>query len=259
MKKILITGAAGAIGTSLRGLLADTYRLRLSDLNPVENLDEKEEFVPGDLADRSVVNTILRGVDGVIHLGGISGEDTWDNILENNIVGTYNVFEAARQARVSRVVYASSVHAVGFYPRATEIPVDVTVRPDSRYGLSKCFGEAVGSLYADKYALRVMCIRIGNAYPQPVDERRLSIWISDRDLASLICIGLEHPDLRYEIVYGASGNTRGFWDNSAAYRLGYAPQDNAEDYAESLLKEGPIEDPASPGTALQGGDFALEG
>ncbi len=154
-----------------------------------------------------------------------------------------------------RVVFASSVHAIGFYPRRHRIGADVTVRPDSRYGLAKCFGEATGALYADKFGLEVLCIRIGNAWPKPVDERRLSIWISDRDLAQLVRIGLEHPQLRYEIVYGASGNLRSFWDNSAAERLGYRPEDDAEDYANELLANGPIEDTDDPSVQWQGGGF----
>ncbi len=257
MRRALITGAAGAIGTFLRKQLAGKYELRLSDVEPVADLAPNETFVEARLEDLEAVKPIVAGVDGIVHLGGISGEDSWENILQSNIVGTYNVLEAARQAGVKRVVYASSVHAVGFYSREQRIGVDLTVRPDSRYGVSKCFGEAICSLYADKYGLEVMCIRIGNAYPEPVDERRLSIWISERDLGQLIQIGLEFPDLHYEIVYGASRNSRGFWDNSAAERLGYVPEDDAEDYAPELLRAGPIEDPSSPGSKLQGGGFAL--
>lgn len=258
MNRVLITGAAGAIGTSLRTLLAGRYDLRLSDIERVDELAPHETFLAADLADLEAVREIVAGVDGIVHLGGISGEDSWGNILQSNIIGTYHVFEAARLAGVRRVVYASSVHAVGFYARTQRIGVDVTVRPDSRYGVSKCVGEALGGLYADKYGLEVMCIRIGNAFPKPVDERRLSIWVSARDLAQLIRIGLEHPALRYEIVYGVSRNTRVWWDNSNAEALGYAPEDNAEDYAAELLRDGPIEDPDSPGARLQGGEIAVK-
>jgi uronate dehydrogenase len=253
MMRILLTGAAGEIGTFLRKLLKDRYELRLSDRTPIDTLAAGESFVPADLADLDAVRRAVRGVDGIVHLGAISSEDSWERILPANIIGTYNVFEAAREAGVKRVVFASSVHAVGFYPRDRRIGVDVTVRPDSRYGLAKCFGEAAGALYADKHGLEVLCIRIGNAWPKPVDERRLCIWISDRDLAQLVRIGLEHPGLHYEIVYGASANTRTFWDNSAAERLGYRPADNAEDYARELLANGPIEDPNDPSFRWQGG------
>ena len=136
----------------------------------------------------------------------ISVEGPWDTILNANIVGCYNVFEAAYRAGVKRVVFASSNHAVGFYPRAKKIGVDVTVRPDSRYGVSKAFGEALGAFYADKHGLRVTCLRIGNVGDAPLDSGRLAIWLKPEDLVQLIRIGLEHPDIRFEIFYGASDN-----------------------------------------------------
>ena len=140
-----------------------------------------------------------------------------------NIIGCYNLFEAARQAGVKRVVFASSNHAVGFYPRKRKIGTDVTVRPDSRYGVSKAFGEALGALYSDKHGMVVTCLRIGNVGPRPLDVRRLSIWISPEDLVQLFRIGLEHPDIRFDIVYGASDNAASWWDNSRARQLGYRP------------------------------------
>ncbi len=256
-KKILITGAAGAIGTTMRGHFAGRYELRSTDIETPQDLLPDERFIAAPLEDLAALTGVVTGMDGIVHLGAISSEDTWDKILVSNIVGTYNLFEAARAAGVKRVVFASSVHAVGFYPRDQLIGVDVTVRPDSRYGVSKCFGEALGALYADRYGLEVMCIRIGNAFPEPVDERRLSIWISARDLAQLIQIGLEHPAVQYAIVYGASRNKRSFWDNRNAERLGYAPQDDAEDFAPELLAGGAIENPADPGSKIQGGNMAF--
>ena len=127
-------------------------------------------------------------------------------------------------------MFASSNHVVGFYPRQRRIGVDAPVRPDSRYGVSKAFGEALAALYAYKHGLRVTCLRIGNVGDVPADRRRLSIWLAPQDLVQLIRIGLEHPDIRYEIFYGASDNARGWWDNSAAFRLGYRPQGRAEDH-----------------------------
>ena len=211
MKEVLITGAAGLIGTGLRENFKGRYRMRLSDILPIEDLAEGETYIAADLADFDAVRAAVDGVDAVVHMGGIASEGTWEGILSSNIVGTYHVMEAARQTGAKRVIYASSVHAIGFYPRSQTIGVDVTVRPDSRYGVSKAFGESIGALYADKYGLEVMAVRIGNAFPEPIDERRLSIWTSHRDLAQLIGIGLDHPDLHYEIVYGVSGNTRTWW------------------------------------------------
>jgi uronate dehydrogenase len=236
MKSVLITGAAGGIGTRLRRLLKGVYpHLRLSDLKTPADLAAEDEFLAADLADLAAVEKIVDGVDGIIHLGGHSVEGPWETILSANIVGCHNLFEAARRRHVQRIVFASSNHAVGFYPRARRIGVDHHVRPDSRYGVSKAFGEALGALYAFKHGLRVTCIRIGNFGDVPIDRRRLSIWIKPEDLAQLVRIGLEHPDIRYEIFFGASDNVRGWWDNAAAFRYGYRPQGRSEEFRESAL------------------------
>jgi uronate dehydrogenase len=254
-KLILLTGAAGAAAHMLRPLMRADYRLRLFDREPVPDCCEGEEAGTGDLADLEAVAKAVEGVDGIVHLGAYSVEGTWETILSSNIVGTYNVFEAARLADVKRVVFASSNHAVGFYRRDHKIGVDVTVRPDSRYGLSKCFGEALGSLYADKYAAEVLCIRIGNVNPKPLDVRRLAIWVSPRDLYQLIRIGIDHPALKYEIVYGMSDNARAWWDNANALRLGYRPQDRAEDHAAEVLAAHPEKTGDDLVDARQGGSF----
>src|SRR5260221_3376486 len=149
MEKILVTGAAGGIGTRLRKLLKGHYpSIRWSDIRKPNDLAPDETFMAADLADFSAVEKIVAGVDGIVHLGGYSIEGPWQTILNANIVGCYNLFEAARRAGVKRVVFASSNHAVGFYPRAKRIGINMPVRPDSRYGVSKAFGEAPGALYA---------------------------------------------------------------------------------------------------------------
>ena len=171
MQRVLLTGAAGDIGGRLRRLLKPVYpELRLSDIRKPADLRPDEPFVAADLARLEEVETAVEDIEGIIHLGGHSVEGTWDTILQANIVGCYNLFEAARRKGVKRVVFASSNHAVGFYPRFHRIGVDVTVRPDSRYGVSKAFGEALGSLYADKHGLRVLCLRIGNVGDRPLDH-----------------------------------------------------------------------------------------
>lgn len=236
MNTILITGAAGDIGRRLRKLLNDIYpHLRSSDLRKPADLTANESFIAADLADYAQVERIVAGVDGIVHLGGYSVEGAWETILNSNIIGCYNLFEAAYRAGVKRVVFASSNHAVGFYPRTKRIGVGVTVRPDSRYGVSKAFGEALGAFYADKHGLRVTCLRIGNVTDAPVDERRLSIWLKPEDLVQLVRIGLEHPDIHYQILYGVSNNAASWWDNSEAQRFGYRPQGRAEEFRQQAL------------------------
>jgi uronate dehydrogenase len=259
VRRVLLTGAAGGVGTVLRKLLKDVYpELRLSDIAVPKALGKDEKFAAADLADMAAVETIVKGIDGIVHLGGVSIEKPWDMVHRANIVGCYNLFEAARRAGVKRVVFASSNHAMGFYRRRRKVGTDALVRPDSRYGVSKAFGESLGALYADKYGLRVLCIRIGNFGDKPLDMRRMSIWIRPDDLVQLIRIGLEHPELRYEVVYGASDNARSWWDNAAAFRLGYRPKGRAEDHLESALA-GQAKLPPDPiGDMFQGGPFCSD-
>jgi uronate dehydrogenase len=236
MRRVLLTGAAGGVGRRLRRMLAPVYpELRLSDIATPPNLEPGEPFVRADLANLDEVEAAVDGVEGIVHLGGFSVEGPWETILQANIVGCYNLFEAARRKGVERVVFASTNHVVGFYPRHRRIGTDVTVRPDSRYGASKAFGEALAALYADKYGLRVLCLRIGHVLDAPIEHRSLSIWLSPEDLAQLVRIGLEHPDLRYEIFYGVSHNERSWWDNARAHDFGYRPTGRAEDHRDQAL------------------------
>src|ERR1700675_663052 len=224
MPRILMTGASGGIGTSLRKLLPPIYPdLLLSDVTAPADLGKNEKFKAAELSDLTQVEAICEGVDGILHFGGYSVEGPWDQILQSNIIGCYNLFEAARKKGVKRIVFASSNHAVGFYPRHHRIGTDVTSRPDSRYGVSKVFGEAVGALYADKHGLGVTCIRIGNFGDKPLDHRRLSIWLKPEDLVQLCRIGLDHPDIHFEIFYGASNKERGGGNNNPPTLLGFPP------------------------------------
>jgi uronate dehydrogenase len=254
MKTILITGAAGDVGTHLRRELAGRYRIRASDLRPLKKLG-RETFMRADISKMADCLRITRGVEAVVHLGGYSVEGPWEGILSANIVGCYHVFEAARRNGVKRILFPTSNHAVGFYRRDQTIDHHVYPKPDSRYGVSKVFGEALGSLYADKNGMQVFQIRIGNVNPVPIDKRRLSIWISPRDLAQLVTIGIEHPEIRFEIVYGISGNQRAWYDNANAFRLGYRPQDDSEVHAPQVLAR------EKPGDAVaeqyQGGMFCV--
>jgi len=253
-KTVLITGAAGGVATHLRHELAGKYALRLSDLKPVKSRKAGESFMRGDVAKLSDMLRATKGVDAIVHLGAWAVEGDWETILRANIRGTYNVFEAARRNGVKRVLFASSNHAVGYYRRDETIDHRVYPKPDSRYGVSKAFGEALGSLYADKYGLEVFNMRIGNVALQPADKRRLSIWISPRDLAQLVSIGIDHPAIRFEIVYGISNNRRAWYDNANALRLGYRPVDDSELFAAEILAK--HRDSNDPDVELyQGGTF----
>jgi len=254
MKTVLITGAAGDVGTHLRRELAGKYRIRASDLRPMKKIAQ-EIYARADVSKMSDALRITKGVDAVVHLAGYSVEGPWEGILSANIIGCYNVFEAARRNGVKRILFPTSNHAVGFYRRDQTIDHRVYIKPDSRYGVSKVFGEALGSLYADKYGMQVFCMRIGNVNPAPIDKRRLSIWFSPRDLAQLVTIGIEHPDIRFEIVYGISGNQRAWYDNANATRLGYRPLDDSEAFAAQVLAR---ENPGDPIAELyQGGVFCV--
>ena len=264
MKRVLITGADGLIGTVLRERLADRYDLRFLTWQPVAGLDSHV----GDIADLDAIAPAFEGIDAVVQLAGHATMDaTWEQALHSNIIGIRNVFEAAARAGVERVVYASSNHAVGqfetdglpgiYRPGQTEFPMvdhHVPWRPDSYYGVSKAFGEALGALYAEKHGMGVLAIRIGNFGDRPLDRRRLSIWISPRDFLQLVRIGLEHPEIRYEVVYGASESDRSWWDNANAYRLGYRPEDESEPFAAEILANEP-EPTDLVAERFQGGPF----
>ena len=245
-RRVLITGAAGGIGSCLRdGLRPLVDELVLTDVRPIEP-GAKERVVRADLTDRDAVSRAAEGMDAVIHLGGIATEAAFDELVGPNLVGTFNVFEAARRAGVPRVVYASSNHATGFYPVDRRLTGHEPPRPDSLYGVTKVYGEALGRLYVDKFGLEVVCIRIGFFSDRPRQPRDLSIWLSRDDAVRLFIACLDAPDVGYRVVYGASANARLFWDLTPARELGYDPQDNAEDYAGEI--RGDIYD-------VQGGPF----
>jgi uronate dehydrogenase len=248
-KRVLVLGAAGKIGCAVREGLRGRYRLmRFTDIVPLAPAASGEECVDAELTDLAAVAKAMDGIDCVVHLAGVSVEPDelqWEQVLPANIIGARNVFEAARQADVERVVFASSHHAMGFYRRRETVPASVAPRPDSFYGVSKVFGEAIGRLYADKFGLSVVSLRIGAFRPAPTEPRHLSVWISPRDMVELIRCSIEAPAVHYCVAYGVSANDRSFWDNREAAALGYAPRDNAEDFAEQILAAAPAEDPAA--------------
>jgi uronate dehydrogenase len=231
---VLITGAAGAIGTCLRegfGPLVDELVLTdVRDVHPAEG----ERFVRADLADRDAVKLAVEGVDAVVHLGAVPTEVNFDELVSSNLAGTFNVFEAARLSGVPRVVFASSNHATGFYPVKQTLRGDEPTRPDSLYGVTKVYGEALGRLYVDKFGLDVVCVRIGSFAERPRQIRELATWLGHDDAVRLFAACLSAPAVGFRVVYGASANTRRFWDLTSAFELGYRPQDDAERYAGEL-------------------------
>jgi uronate dehydrogenase len=259
MRTLVVTGAAGDLAGRLRRLFKGVYPdIRWSDLKRPDNRGPDDEFIAADLADLDAMERVLDGAEAVVHLGGEAWEAPWEHIRRVNIDGCYNVFEAARRRKVERVVYASSNHTVGFYPRRRRIGTNAPVRPDSRYGVSKAVGEALAALYAFKYGIRVTCLRIGRVDDVPADRRRLSAWLHEEDFAQLVRIGLEHPDIRHEIFFGFSDNDRTWWDNEAAFRFGYRPRHKAEDHAAAVLDQ--PEPPAANPVAdwYQGGGFCSD-
>ncbi|MEI5523270.1 NAD(P)-dependent oxidoreductase [Streptomyces brasiliscabiei] len=259
-RTVLLTGAAGGLGTLMRELLpAHGYELRLLDLLPVAGAPDA---ITADLADREALREAVRGVDAIIHLAGISLEASFEKILRANIEGTYNLYEAARAEGVPRIVFASSNHAVGFTPRPgagdPPIPVGTPHRPDTFYGLSKSFGEDLAQLYWDKHGLETVSVRIGSCFPEPTSVRMLSLWMSPADGARLFHAALTAEDVGHTIVYGSSANTRLWWDLSTARALGYEPRDDSEPYAEKLIAEHGELDPDDVAHANLGGHFVSD-
>jgi uronate dehydrogenase len=256
VERILITGASGAIGGFLRTRLARRDRvLRLLDVVPPAGGDQVES-VTGSITDPDVVAAACVGVSAVVHLGGHSREQAWDDILTTNIDGTQTVLAAAQAAGVGRVVLASSNHAAGFRTVGEDGPdglcADSSPRPDTYYGVSKAAMEALGALYHHRFGMDVLCLRIGTCAPRPPDERALSTWLSPDDAGRLVEACLTAPSPGYRIVWGISANTRRVCSLREAAELGYRPRDDAERFAPDLAG-GRANPPTGP--VLLGGPF----
>lgn len=261
MQRILITGAAGGMATLLRPRLARAGRvLRLLDIAAVPDGGDGAEIVRASITDMAAMQAACAGVDAIVHLGGLSTEHEWTPILDVNIHGTYVTLEAARRAGVKRVILASSNHAIGYVgTQDGEVRADAFPRPDTNYGVSKVAMEALGSMYADRYGLEVIAIRIGSCFETPKDARMLRTWLSPDDGARLIeaCVAAPAPGFR--VVWGASNNTRHWVSLDEACALGYAPQDDSERFAAQLQAEQGEPDPASPLMRYVGGAWCSEG
>jgi uronate dehydrogenase len=227
---VLITGAAGRVGGALREGLRDHCPLRFFDLRPVEDLRAGEEMICGDVRDLAALTVAAAGCRAIVHLAGLTVKMDHEALLDVNIRGTYNALEAAVAAGCDRFVFASTNHVTGFYPVGVPVSPDVSPRPDSLYGVSKVYGEALGRFYHDRYGLGVAAIRIGSALPAPTAPRHLRTWISDRDLAQLVWRCLSAAELGWLVVYGASGNRQSYWADAGQRRsIGYVPADSADE------------------------------
>lgn len=257
MKRLVLTGAAGRLGSYLReplSKLAD--ELVSSDLaDDIGTLYANEIYVKADLTDLGAMEELLKGADMVVHFGAYGDEAPFEQLLGPNFIGAYNVWEAAYRNKLRRVVYASSIHAVGMYPKNEFIGTDVPHRPDTFYGLAKCFAEDLGSLYWDKRGLESVHMRILSC-AQVSNPRAVGTWLSYDDLIQLVEKSITTPVTGFSIVYGVSNNDRAPVDNAKASHLGYCPKDNAEKFAAEIYKDNPPLDAHNPGDYCHGGPFA---
>lgn len=231
LNRILVTGAAGGLGKSLRPHLTKLAKqVRLSDIADLGTAGKGEELVQADLSDMQAVEDLVRDCDGIVHLGGMSVESPWEAILQANIIGTYHLYEAARKLEKPRIVFASSNHTIGYYERHQYIDTQVAQKPDSLYGVSKCFGENLASLYHDKFGIETLSVRIGSCFDKPADTRMMATWLSLNDFVSLLQRAFVTPSLGYTVIYGVSDNAEKWWDNSHAGFLGWRPRDSSESW-----------------------------
>jgi uronate dehydrogenase len=259
-RRLLLTGAAGNLGRQLRGPLAAWADVvRVTDIAPLGEVAAHEEASIVDLADRGAVHALLEGVDAVVHLGGISVEAPFDDLLQSNILGLYNLYSAAQKHGVKRIVYASSNHAVGFHPVTEVLDIDAPLRPDCLYGVTKCFGEALSRYYFDRFGLETVCLRIGSSFEAPKNPRMLVTFLSYRDFIELVRCSLFTNRVGHAIVYGVSDNRVKWVDNTKAAFLGFRPQDSSEPFERLFDVTAPSADLDDPAQRFQGGPFVLAG
>ena len=257
MKKIVLTGAAGRLGSYLREPLVNLAdELVSTDIVPdIGKRYERETYVRADLAVYDEIAPVLEGADMVVHFGAIVDEAPFEKMLGPNFIGAYNVWEAAHKHGLRRVVYASSIHAVGMYPKTECIGVDVPHRPDTFYGLAKCFAEDLGRMYWEKRGLESVCLRILSC-AKVTNPRALGSWLSYPDLIQLVTRSIDTPVTGFSIIYGVSNNDRAPVDNAKAAFLGFRPKDNAEQFAAEILAASARLDPQDPGVMCHGGPYA---
>jgi uronate dehydrogenase len=257
MKKLVLTGAAGRLGSYLREPLSKMAEELVSTdiVEDIGKLYKRERYVKANLESLDAMTNVLTGAEMVVHFGAIGDEAPFEKILGPNIIGAYNVWEAAHLNGVKRVVYASSIHAVGMYPKNEFIGTDVPHRPDTFYGLAKCFAEDLGRMYWEKRGLESIHLRILSC-AKVTNPRALGSWLSYDDLIQLVTRSIETPVSGFAIIYGVSNNDRAPVDNSKASFIGYRPKDNAEQFANEVLAGAAPMDPQNPNHMCHGGPFA---
>lgn len=257
LKRLVLTGAAGRLGSYLReplSKLADEF-ISTDLVEDIGTLYPNERYIRADLAQFDQIAPVIEGAEMVVHFGAIGDEAPFETLLGPNFIGAYNVWEAAHRHGVRRIVYASSIHAVGMYPRAERIGTDVPHRPDSFYGLAKCFAEDLGRMYWEKRGLESVHLRILSC-AQVTSARALGTWLSYPDLIQLVSRAIDTPTTGFAIIYGVSDNDRAPVDNAKAAFLGFRPKDNAEVFAPDILAKAPQPDPTDPAQMCHGGPFA---
>jgi uronate dehydrogenase len=259
LPRLLLTGAAGGLGRQLRGSLKPfCSTLRVSDIADLGEAQLGEETMLCDLADKAAVDRLLKDVDAVVHMGGLSTEHSFEQILEANIKGVFHLYEGARRHGVKRIVFASSNHVIGFHKQGEVLDANCARRPDSYYGLSKSYGEDLSRFYFDRYGIETACLRIGSSFPEAKDRRMMSTWLSYADLTELIRCCLFAPSLGHTVVYGASDNRDKWWDNHLAAHLGFKPKDSSEPFRAKVESVPPLPED-DPARIYQGGGFVKMG
>lgn len=255
MKRLLITGAAGGLGKVARQRLGHLAEIvRVSDIADLGPAGANEEVIHADLADARAVSDLVKGCDGIVHLGGISTEQSFGQILDANIIGLRNLYEAARSHGQPRIFFASSNHVVGFYRQDEFVDLQTPLRPDGLYAVSKCFGEALARFYHDKLGQETAIVRVGSCFEKPTDYRMLSTWLSYDDFVTLVERVFAVPALGCPVVWGVSDNSRAWWSNESARFLGWRPKDSADAFEAEIRKVGKWPPADHPLATLQGGN-----
>jgi len=238
-RRVLITGAAGRIGTVLRqGLRGRHGALRLHDRRPVPNLLPGDDAVIGDLTDSQMLKKAFEDVDALVHLAGAPDARDFEEVFDANLKGLGNVFSVARDAGVRRIVFASTNHVFGMYPLGQTVSMLDPPRPDSFYGVSKVFGETMLAHYFDCFGIESVSIRIGSFTERPYEQRHLATWLSHTDAIEIFDRGLRQPSVGATVVFGISGNTRRRILDPNWHKIGFTPKDDAENWVEKLRTEG---------------------